>query len=104
MSDDLQLDIASAIARIEQAYAERGTPLGEFLLERLQADARRLRGHLTPEWRSRLEDIFEAPEPHVPEGQALGVTDEHRTDPRKAEGDIVDMLHRYLGGEAGHHE
>lgn len=60
---DLQLDLAAAILRIEQAYAERGTPLGDILLERLQSDARRLRTHLDPEWRARLEDERQHPTP-----------------------------------------
>ena len=45
---DLNLDLASAILRIEQAWAERGTPRGNLLLLRLQSDARRLRAHLPP--------------------------------------------------------
>lgn len=59
-ASDLQQDIACTVLRIEQAYRERDTALGELLLERLQADARRLRTHLTPEWRARVEATEQA--------------------------------------------
>lgn len=53
--DPVQLDIACTVARIEQAWAERGTALGDLLLMRLvTCDAQRLRGHLTPEGRALL--------------------------------------------------
>lgn len=54
--EQIQLDIACAVARMEQAHAEAGTPLGDLLLMRLATcDAPRLRNHLTPEALALLE-------------------------------------------------
>lgn len=49
---DIQLDIATAVARIEQALAlPEGDALRWHLLDRLlTCDAPRLRRHLSPEW------------------------------------------------------
>ena len=52
---DLQLDIATAVVRIEQAYAE--PEMREFLLHRLiTCDAPRLRSHLDAEHLQQLNE------------------------------------------------
>lgn len=54
--DQLQLDLACAVARMEQASREAGTPLGDLLLMRLATcDAPRLRKHLNSEGRAMLD-------------------------------------------------
>jgi len=54
---DLQLDLASAIARIEQIVAlDDDDALRALLIARMRYDARRLRRHLTPEWTAKLEE------------------------------------------------
>jgi len=54
---DLQLDLASAIARIEQIVAlDDDDALRALLIARLRYDALRLRRHLTPEWTAKLEE------------------------------------------------
>lgn len=61
LGDSLQLDIATAVARIEQALAlPEDDALRCHLLDRLlTCDAPRLRRHLSPEWVKRLDGELE---------------------------------------------
>jgi hypothetical protein len=57
MTDDLQLDLASAIARIEQIVdLDDDDALRALLIARLRYDAHRLRRHLTSEWAAKLDE------------------------------------------------
>lgn len=55
--EQVQIDMATAVVRMEQAWAERDTALGAVLLMRLATcDAPRLRRHLTPEAAALIEE------------------------------------------------
>lgn len=95
MSDQLQIDIACAVLRIEQAYAERGNALGELLLERLQGDARRLRGHLAPTWLAAVAaetgPTLGCPSCHtILNAKRAGCGDPWHADNRPASGGVVE--------------
>lgn len=64
-SEAVELDIASTVLRIEQIIEERAAVCGEpsalfwLLVDRLESNARRLRGHISPGMALRMREAKE---------------------------------------------
>jgi hypothetical protein len=63
VTSQLELDIMTVVARLQQLRDEHGEDMKEFLIHRLtSSDLQRLRAHLRPELRAQLDDLFASPE------------------------------------------
>lgn len=63
ITSQLQLDLATAVARLQQLRDEHGEDMQAFLMHRLTtSDLPRLRGHLDAELRAMIDDLCAGPD------------------------------------------